>query len=115
MMKIKDFTKKELNNLIEDYGFEGKDFEEMIEIFENCYVKCFSYYDEVFIMDKKRSKLVEVFEDDRLDFSTLNYERMQSLLDYEKEIDKRLITITNEINDMYNNFIDYDFDSIVKF
>lgn len=108
-------SKKEKDYLKVNFELNDDDFDEMIEIFENCYVKCFGYEDEVYIMDKKRSKLVDVFEDDRLDFSTLNYERMKSLLDYEKEIDKRLISITNEINDMYDNFVDYDFDSIVKF
>lgn len=68
MMKIKDFTKKELNNLIDDYGFEGKDFDEMIKIYEDEENKVFGFDENIFIIDKKEEMIVDSYEDGRLYF-----------------------------------------------
>lgn len=107
-MMLTKFNEKELKVLVEDYGFEGKDFDEMIEIYESKKVLCFGFNCNVYILNKKSGEVIDYFEDDRLCFSGLDYESMNDLDDYEKEVDYLINEIKIDIIEMYNDFMDIE-------
>lgn len=102
MMKIKDFTKKELKDLFENYCFENKDFDDMIKIYEDENNKVFGFDESIFIIDKKEEMIVDCYEDSRLYFIEYGIDEIKEKFG-EDEICFELEEIREELKERFDD------------